>query len=248
MNNAIPAATKPASKSSPTVIRLTKIKQWWLPVDTESYLALRDAGVPLVRFPVDFLPTLSLLTKKHHIRAKEVSFRDEILAPFLELVGTTWNKKPHCRATLAARTMKFESVKPEVYTKAKESIAKLEDVLTKFFTRWGFKYLFEYSESRGKCKLNVEYYFDSTKLPVIPLETPVGDMPKIQLKLGFTRITMTFGERYVDTLIEVSQGGKFTPLHSTRCTYSQISSVKPMITALMQVPDHDIHNFDNPAN
>jgi hypothetical protein len=226
---------------------LTKIKQWWLPVDAESYLALREAGVPLVRFHVDFLPALSLITKKHRIRAKEVSFKDEILTPFLNLVGTTWNKKQHCRATIAARSMKFETLKPEVYTKAKESITKLTDILEKFFVRWGFKYQFEYSESRGKCKLNVEYYFDSTKMPVIPLETPVTDLPKVQLKIGFTRITMTFGDRYVDTLIEVSQGGKFTPLHSTRCTYSQISSVKPMIAALMQVPDHDIHNFDNSA-
>lgn len=249
MKKSIPAATKPASNSSdPKIIRLTKIKQWWLPVDAESYLTLREAGVPLVRFHVDFLPALSLLTKKHHIKAKEVNFRDEILNPFLELVGTTWNKKPHCRATIGSRIMKFETLRPEAYTKAKESIPKLEDVLVKFFTRWGYNVVPVYSEARGKCKLSVEYYFDSNRLPVLPLEADVRDLPKIQLKLGFTRLTLTFGEKYVDTLIEISQGGVFAPLHSTKCLYSQISSVKPMINALMQVPDRDIHNFDNSAN
>jgi len=242
----IPKATKALSRT-PKIIRLTKIRQWWLPVDAESYTILRDAGVPLIRFHVDFLPTLQLLTKKHHIRAKAVQFGPEILDPFLEMIGTTWNAKPHCKATITARQMKFETLKPEVFNKAKASILKLEDLLSKFFSRWGYNFRFDYSELRGKCKLTVEYFFDSNKIPIIPLVTDPADLPKIQLKLGFTRITMTFGEKYVDTMLEVSQGGIFQPHHSSRCLYSQISSVKPLIAALMSVPDRDIHNFDNPA-
>jgi hypothetical protein len=262
--------TKPSSKN-PSLIRLTKIKQWWLPADAESYSILKDAGVPLIRFHVDFLPTLKLLTDKHHIRAKEVHFKSEIMDPFMDLMGSTWNKKPHCRATIGSRTMKFETLKPEAFAKAKESLPKLEALLAGFFTRWGFNHRFEYSESRGKCRLNVEYFFDSTKLPVIPLHTEPGTLPKIQLKLGFARLTFTFdnydsktvtlpprrGQQegvaehkigYVHLTVEVSQGGVFKPIYSNKCLYSQLSSVKPLIAALMTVPDHDIHNFDNSAN
>lgn len=270
MKKSIPGDTKSPSRSNPQIIRLTKIKQWYLPVDKESYTILRDAGVPLIRIPADFIPALSLLTKKHHIKAREVSFRDEILGPFLENVGTTWNKKPFCKATIGARNMKFETTKAEVYTKMKEVIPKLVEVLERFFARWGYSYTIVPSESRQKWKIDVDYFFDSNKMPIIPLATPVEEQQKIQLKIGFTRLTFTFDDfhsksvtlppllgsseqrkehriGYVHLLIEISQGGVFTPLHSTRCTYTELSSVKPLIAALMHVPNMDIHNFDNPA-
>jgi hypothetical protein len=100
------------------------------------------------------------------------------------------------------------------------------------------------------------------------LEEAAVDLPKVQWKIGFTRITLSFDnfhsksvslppqpgqqERgrehkigYVHLLVEVSQGGKYTPIHSTKCTYTELSSVKPLITALMNVPNMDEHNFDN---
>lgn len=271
---------KKKAKADKVLIRLTRIKQWFIPVDADSYLALKDAGVPLTRIHQDFLPTVALITKKHGIRALEVKFKDEIMDPFFEKIGVSWNKKLHCRCSIGGRTMKFESLKPEAHKAATEAIPILQDLLEKFFSRWGFSSTFDYSEKNGRVKLNVEYWHDVNKLPVVVLEEAAEDLKPVQLKLGRTRFTLSFdnyhgksyrdktvtiqkdretGEDraievfgdlhhkigYVHYLVEIAQGGKWTPAHSGKCTYTEISSVLPLITSLMNVPAMDPHNFDN---
>lgn len=262
-------ATKPSTEEK--FIRLTRIKQWYMPVDAESYLTLRRAGVALNRFHQDFLPTLKLLTASHGIRSgPEVKFKDEIMNPFFDKIGRAWKKKEHCDCTIGAKTMVFESVKADGFAIAKATIPKLQDLLSKFFARWGYRATFEYSEHRGKCKLNVEYWFDPERQPIIVLEEEPEDKPKVQFRLGNLRFTFVFDQYesktqsmplrhtqdpdsrpdkkydigYVHTVIEISQGGTFTPLHTSRCTYAQLSSVKPLIKALMEVPNHHASNFD----
>lgn len=262
---------KVSKSDEPTLIHLTRIKQWYIPADAESYLTLRKAGVALTRFHQDFLPTLKMLTRGKNIRGKEIDFRKEIMAPYFDKIGATWNRKPHCDCTIGSKTMVFETLKADSLTIAKASIPKLQDILTKFFQRWGYRSTFEYSELRGKCKLNVEYWFDPERQPIVILEEEPEELnQKVQFKLGNLRLTFTFdnfesrtvisrgGKRsnddarppkdyhigYVHTLVEISQGGKFVPVQSSRCTWSQLSSVKPLITALMDVPNHQPNNFN----
>lgn len=258
------------SESGPTIINLTRIKQWYIPADAESYLVLRRAGVALTRFHQDFLPTLKLLTRHKNIRGKEKDFKREIMTPYFDKIGQTWNRKPHCDCTITSKTMVFETLKAESLSIARASIPKLQDILTKFFQRWGFRSTFEYSELRGKCKLNVEYWFDPERQPVVILEEEPEDLNrKVQFKLGNLRLTFTFDNfesrtvinsgakqsddgmpardyhiGYVHTLIEISQGGKFVPVQSSRCTWSQLSTVKPLIAALMDVPNRQPNNFN----
>jgi hypothetical protein len=229
----------------PTIIRLTRLKQWYIPADTETYLTLRSVGIPLLRIHRDFLPTVGLLTKKHNIKAKEVNFKDKILDPFLDKVGSSWLRKDNRRCEITATTMRFDAVRPESFEEAKETIPKLQKILEDFFARWGYGCRFDLSQVKTRIRLNVEYWLDPEKLPVIPIEEDVAAIEPIRLKFGFTRISISFGARFVDTLIEVSQGGVFKPLHSSRCLYSQISSVKPLIVALCDVLNKDIHNSDN---
>ena len=229
----------------PTVIKLTRLKQWYIPADTESYLVLRKVGIPLLRIHRDFLPTVGLLTKKHNIKAKEVNFKTGILDPFLDKVGKAWLRKDNRKCGIAATTMRFDALKPESFAEATATIPKLQKVLEDFFTRWGYGYRFELSQVKTRMRLNVEYWLDADKLPIIPIEQDVAAIEPIRLKLGFTRISISFGDRFVDTVIETSQGGIFKPLHTSRCLYSQISSVKPLIVALCDVPNKDIHNSDN---
>jgi hypothetical protein len=236
------------TKAQSKIIKLTRIKQWYIPADTESYLVLRDAGVPLLRIHRDFLPTVGLLTKNHNIKAKEVSFKDEILDPFLDKVGKSWLRQENRRCEITGTHMRFDAVRPESFKSAEETIPKLQKVLEDFFTRWGYGFSVEMSQVKTRIRFNVEYWLDAERLPVIPIEQDVAELPRIQLKLGFTRINLSFGTKYVDTLIEISQGGVFKPLHTSRCLYSQISSVKPLIHALCGVPNRDPLNLENPAD
>jgi hypothetical protein len=236
------------TKAQSTIIRLTRIKQWYIPADTESYIELRKAGIPLLRIHRDFLPTVGLLTKSHNIKAKSVDFKTAILDPFLDKVGASWLRKDNRRCEINATTMRFDAVKPESFEEAKTTIPKLQRVLEDFFARWGYGFRFELSQVKSRIRLNVEYWHDAERLPIIPLANDVAEGKPIQLKLGFTRITLKFDDRFVDTLIEISQGGVFKPLHTSRCLYSQMSSVAPLIKALCTVPNKDPHNFENPVD
>jgi hypothetical protein len=227
------------------IIRLTKIRQWYLPVDAESYNILKDAGVAMLRIHENFLPTIGLLTKKRKIKARSVPFNESILHPYLDELGSRWQAKEFRKATINASVLKFETTHASIHAKSKEVIEKLEASLRRFFTRWGYAAMFEYSESRGKCKLHVTYKYDSTKLPVIPLVEDSTSLPTITLELGHIRVRLTMGMKYVETNISEATGNSWTSVRTSRCLYSQISDVRPFINALMRVTDNDPHNFDN---
>lgn len=253
--------TRKASKASAAsdsgqqkVINLTRIKQWYIPADNEAYLTLKKHGVPLLKIHQNFLPTLRLLTQKHNIRGRVVDFNQDILDPFLERLGSLWNKK-YGKATITNKVMVFQA-KDDKLVEAREAVPKLEERLRQFFDRWGFKFQCEFSEVKSRLKLHVEYWFDNNKSPVILMDEPEVEQPKVMLKLGFTRLVFAFdqhqnqfgkGPGYVHLTIEVSQGGRWAPLRTSRCTYTELSSVLPLVTALMDIPNKDQHNFDNPA-
>jgi hypothetical protein len=252
-----PGVTK-ASTDEPTIIRLTRIKQFYIPADTDSYKVLVKLGVPFTKIPVDFLGTLKLLTDNHNVRGAEVPFREDILEPFKDKIARAWTKK-YGKCLITSKEMSFKTTKPEILEDAKKAVEKLEDLLRQFFNRWSYKVSFEYSEARGRLHFHVKYWFDPDKGPVIPLETDPVELQPVQLRFGFTRITLKFDQQqnegsrsenigYVHIQVEVSQGGKFSTIHSSRCTYSQISSVKPMLLALMNIANKDQHNADNTAD
>lgn len=232
-------------KKAPSVIRLTRIKQWYLPVDAESYMTLRSVGVPLVRIATDFMPTLQLITRSNNIRGKEVSFTHEILDPFLAKVGEQWLKGQDRKCTIKARSMMFETTHARGLEKAREARPKLQDCLERFFTRWGYRSTITNSEHRGKVRLHVEYWYDAKVLPVVPLEKDQAEVPEAVLTLGFTKIGLKLLPREIALTISVSQGGNFVPLHTTRCLYTQASDVRRFIAALMDIPNHEPTNFDN---
>lgn len=231
--------------SKQQIITLTKVRQFYLPVDAESYKILRSAGVPLIRIHENFIPTLSLITKSKKIKAQLVDFHETILNPYLDELGTRWQKKDHRTATLNASVLKFETNHASIYQASKEPLEKVEASLRRFFTRWGYSASFETSENRGKRKLHVSYKHDSNRSPIIHMVEDPTSVPTIKLEIGFVRISLTMLENEVETNISIATGGTWTSVQTTRCLYTQISDVRPFITALMKIPDHDPHNFDN---
>lgn len=232
-------------KSSTKQITLTKIKQWYMPVDAESYKTLKAAGVPLVRIPENFIPTLKILIQSKKIKTNVVDFNDTILHPYLDELGTRWQKKEHRTVTINASVLKFETTHSSAREQALVPLDKIEASLRRFFTRWGYTATFERSENRGKHKLHVTYKYDSSKSPIISLVEDAESLPKISVELGFLRIQMTFGEKEIETNISLATGPSWTSIQTSRCLYSQVSDVRPMIAGLMKVVDKDHHNADN---
>lgn len=231
--------------SEPKIIKLTKIKQWYLPVDAESYEILKQCGVPLIRIHENFLPTLGLVTKQKNIKAKSVNFTESIMNPYFDKIGELWNSKPHRKCLITSSVLKFETTNPKILKRSKEHLEKIAASLRRFFTRWGYSCAIEISESRGRCKLHCAYKYSGDNLPVLPLVEDSTSMPTVKLKLGFTRISLVFMQREVEINIAKSAGGTWKSIDTSRCTYAQIGNVLPMLTALGDVISHDQHNADN---
>jgi hypothetical protein len=227
-------------------LKLVKIKQWYLPFDVESYILLKKAGIPLLKFHEDFLPIVQLLCQKNKIKGKLVNWKHSILTPFVIKIGSEFNKNEYCSASINNKIMKFEVNKSSAAQYIKTKVfPRLEEDLINFFNRWGYSQSITYSEHRGKVRLSVNYWLDNNKLPVLPLKEPIYKITPVYLRLGSMRLAFRFGEKWIETVLEIGQGGKFNPYYSSRCLYSQVSSVLPLINALMEVPNKDMYNSDN---
>lgn len=239
----IPSRRK--SDNIPTV-KLTKIKQWLFPVDIESYNNLLALGVPLVRIHEVFLPTLSLLNagKEKKVRSEFIDFKEEILHPFLDKLGGLWQKKSWRKASISTSSMEFVSNDSSMLEDSKKKLEEVEATLRRFFERWGYSFTFAYSEKRGKAKLAVTYRYTGTVQPVIPEVDAPDSLPTISLKVGFYKVSFTPGVKYVDFNISVSAGTQWSSLATSRCLYSEISDVRPMVRMLMGIPNKAPENFD----
>ena len=253
-----------------TTLQFVKIRQWYLPFDADTYLALNSFGIPLVRIHEDFLPTVKLVLKPRNIKAKLLDF-NEIRDSYFEKIGEVWLKdKRVCRIT--SNTMSFETTHSSASKAAKLALPKIEASLRRFFTRWGYNATFEYSENNrnGRLKLHVSYRYDSSKLPLIPLDKDVASSPKVELRLGFVKISITpdviisiggrkknasgqqvgdtqeYGNLGIEINISIASGTDWKSIHTSRCLYSQVSNVLPMLRGLMDIPNQDYMNHENP--
>lgn len=226
-------------------VKFTKVKQWYLPIDADSYKVLKSFGMPLIRIHEDMMPTIMLLFKKHKIKPHLVDFNDSILHPYLDELGKRWQSKDHRQATLTKSTLKFETTHASAQSKGREALVKVEASLRRFFTRWGYTSTFELSDSRGKLRLHVNYKYDSERMPIIPLIEDPTSLPQIKLDLGYVRLTLTLMKKEVEVNVSIAAGTMWNSIHTSRCLYSQISDVRPMIASFIDIVNKDPHNADN---
>lgn len=228
-----------------SVIKFTKIKQFYLPIDADAYKALKALQLPLIRIHENLMPTIGIVFKKHKVSPQLVNFKDQIMDPYLDEIGRRWQAKEHRVATLGKSVLKFETTHASIHNAAREAIHKLEASLRRFFTRWGFTAAFEISESRGKLKLHVNYRYDPDREPIIPLVEDSTSMPKVMLNLGFIRLTLTLMKKEVEVSVAEAAGAGWNSILTRRCLYTQFSDVRPMLAALAQIVNMDQHNSDN---
>ena len=226
------------------ILKFTQIKQWYFPVDAESYKILVDMNFPLLRFHQNMLPTLKLICVKKGVRGQLVSFKDALLDPFLDTAGTKWQCKSYRKAVIQSNTMTFTST--ENLEASKKAAESLEGSLRRFFERWGYTATVEYSDTKTKCKLRVTYKFDSNRAPVLSLVDTKESIPTIRFKVGHLRFNFQLGLKFLDFTIEEHHGNVWEHVKTSRCLYSQIGDVRPMMAILTEFINKSPDNFDNP--
>lgn len=146
------------------IVRFTKIKQWYIPADAESYRMLHRCRITAVRHHEDVLPTLRLLTRKRNLVCELVPF-NELYSEFMDKVTYAWTKVPGRRVQASHGLLVFESKASPAQTL--KVCPRLEACLRRFFRRWGFNADFEFSQTATRTKLVVTFAWDKDKLPVI---------------------------------------------------------------------------------
>ena len=168
-------------------IELIKIRNWYIPGDAASYLALRKIGLASLKIHRDFIPTLSHYAKPHGIRARVTSW-DSFWAKKQGILIAGWSSVAGRSAKMGTEEAQFDAPNSD---RGRRSVNLLDHQLTEFFARWGHVYSAVYSETPTKIRLNCTYRFDPLRNPVVPTEAPV--VPRsYSVVLGFSRIQVTF--------------------------------------------------------
>ena len=227
---------------NPTTVNLLQVKAWFIPADAESYAILKKAGLPLLKFHGEMLPTIKLATDSRGIVLRAKKFGAYLDSKF-EALGSAWLKnREHGRKCLI--TEKRLVFSGDLNTTNKKGICKIDHYLSDLFARWGYAYTSTYSETNAKLKLVADFYFDPKREPVVPMIDPVNN-PEAEILLGFSKIKLTFFTKATDktkargwktpiVLLEVftQTGVEWTAVWSSTFSTTQIGDMNSIIAGI----------------
>jgi hypothetical protein len=232
------------------IVNIVRIGERFIVADKNSYDILRASSFPATAIPAAMLESAKTLLTYKGVEFNEQDFEQEFLLPFIKRARASWGAKGVAFTSQFQAGMLVMDAAQAGADAARQMAPKVEAVIAKFFSRWGFKHTFEVSESRGKVRIGVEYSADSKARPVIELERDSKDLQKFEIEFGGFKIGLSMDDPrgriesngngkdvhigYVHVDLSIKQGGTFMPYHSGRCTYGEVSSVLPMIAALHQ--------------
>lgn len=245
------------------IANIVRVGERFIVADTESYNLLRLSFFPATAIPLNMMDTAKTLLGYKGVEFKEQDFEEEILRPFMKRAQASWEAKSDAFTSQFQPGMLILDAAASGADSARTMVPKVESVMASFFRRWGFKHTFEVSESRGKIRIGIEYSIDPKAKPVIELEKDSKDLPKFELELGGFKLSLALDDPkgrietkgnskevqvgYVHVSMSIKQGGQYKPYYSGRCTYSEVSNVLPMVTALMQIAESYPENVNKIA-
>ncbi len=241
------------------IANIVRIGERYIVADNDSYNILREASFPATFIPLGMMESARTLLGYKDVQFNEQDFDQEFLLPFIKRARASWGAKSDAFASQFQPGMLLLDAAQSGSEAARLMAPKIESVMARFFSRWGFKHTFEVSESRGKVRISVEYSADDKARPILELEKDAKDLKKFEIELGGFKIGISMDDPrgriestsagkdvhigYVHVDLSIKQGGNFVPYHSGCCTYTEVSSVLPMIEALVKIAEYQPDNF-----
>lgn len=215
------------------VIRLVKIKQWYVPYSGNDYIALVGLGVTSTKIHEDLIDSVKLVASKKGLVIRGRHFQN-VLDSFLESIETQWFRHPYRTAKFTKKRLKFATTKAEAFKRAKtKSIPSIELKLRDFFQRWGLGSEFVYSEHREQAQLVVDYWISDQRMPVIPVKSdPVVDN-KATLELGSHRLVVWVDKHRLYWELNVKSGLEWAPKTSGTCSRDEVSNPHALLGVLV---------------
>lgn len=245
------------------IANIVRVGERFIVADKDSYNLLRLSFFPATVIPEAMMDTARTLLAYKGVEFKEQDFESDVLLPFIKRARASWGSKHEAFTSQHQSGMLILDSASSGAETARAIAPKIESIMASFFRRWGFKHAFEISESRGKVRIGIEYSVDPKSKPVIELEKNVKELPKFELELGGFKISLALDDPkgriesngnskdvhigYVHVDLSIKQGGRYVPYHSGRCTYGEVSSVAPMMVALMQIAENHPENINKKA-
>lgn len=226
----------------PRLLRLIKIRQWYLPYDREAYQVVQDCGLNMLKIHEDFLPTLMTLASKLGVEARHQSWR-KLFNKYMDKVGAAWLSRAGRKCKLTEQGLVFSGPLDDLNKRVTD---RLDKALAAFFDRWGFSYDPQYSEKGNRFKLAVTFSFRGN--PVIGLAPEPNSVH--ESVLGWTKIRVTF---YNDTrildrnhpmknkppqiMLEVftRNGTEWRLAHSQKMVSVEVDDLRPLLAAFAKM-------------
>jgi hypothetical protein len=219
---------------SDQVITLVKYKTHYMPRTGEDYARMRKLRMPVTRLHHSALGILKHQADKNGIALKGVSW-NSVLNEATSKVESYWAGE-HFKSEFTRGRMLVSTTHSSVLESARSKATNVQGAIERFMNRWGFSGQFNYSESRDKVQLVVDYEFNAARTPAIDVGQNPEDAPSYTFTAGFTRWVFTQTGKYLIWKMQTQTGQEWREVTSGRSLLNTVSDPSEMIGGLLNLP------------
>jgi hypothetical protein len=219
---------------SDKVITLVKYKTYFMPRSGEDYALMRKLKMPVTRIHHSALGILKHQADKNGIRLKGVSW-NSILGEATTKIAQYWDGE-FFKSEFTKNRMVCSTTHSSVLELGRTKASAVQGAIERFLQRWGFKGEFNYSESRDKLQLVVDYTFNKFRTPAVEVGQNPDDAPSYTFTVGFTRFKFTQTEKYLIWTLLMQSGTEWKEVRSGRSLLTDVSDPSDLIGGLLILP------------
>lgn len=195
---------------------------------------MRKLKMPVTRIHHSALGILKHQADKNGIRLKGVSW-NSVLGEATSKVEQYWAGE-HFKSEFTKGRMVVSTTNASVLEEGRAKASVVHGAIERFLQRWGFSGEFNYSESRDKLQLVVDYKFNKYRTPAVEVGQNPDDAPSYTFTVGFTRFKFTQTEKYLIWTMLMKAGSEWKEVRSGRSLLTDVSDPGDLIGGLLLLP------------
>lgn len=216
------------------VITLVKYKTFFMPRSGDDYALMRTLKMPVTRIHHSALGILKHQADKNGVRLKGVSW-NSILGDATTRLASYWNGDSF-KSEFSKGRMLLNTAHSSVLDVGRTKATVAQGAIERFLNRWGFVGEFNYSESRDKLQLVVDYKFSLNRTPAVEVAKTQEDAPSSTFTIGFTQFKFTQTDNYLIWTLLTQVGAEWKEVRSGRSLLTEVSDPRDLIGGLLRLP------------
>lgn len=205
-----------------------------MPRSGADYALMRSIKMPVTRIHHSALGILKHQADKNGIALKGVSW-NSVLGEATTKIAGYW-AGDHFSTEFSKGRMLVNTTHSSVLDTGRVKASVVQGAIERFLNRWGFTGEFNYSESRDKVQLVVDYDFNLHRTPAVEVGQAPDEVPSSTFTIGFTQFKFTQTEKYLIWTMLMQAGTEWKEVRSGRSLLTDVSDPGDLIGGLLRLP------------